>query len=465
VAQRKTLTENQVAVLQWIADGCPDGVMPDDSRHRISAAALRSRGLVTISGRGATWAAAITAAGTEYLDKVNGPEPPIPRQANVSVTQQLVNDVIAAGCVLRVPRKSWYDPDSIDYVRRAQLAERHGKVPDGKLLVTSTLRDEVEIRLIDVEIEGSAAAVELLAVPVPERVARYHAAARSFRDHTDLHEVSRDQLQRATRILHAIAIEAQRRGWSVGTDGGAMKITAQDLVCHLTITEKGVRQRGPWEQHVHHYRNVRADHSFWRGRELPRGPYDKDATGKLSLALSREDRWFGGRQGRWSDRQSWTLEERLPHLFREIEARIIHARRMREQERLRAEEAAERARRDAEERERTWRDLMATAHERQIEDDRIARLTANVDAWDQALRIRAYCDAAEATYHDNADAMEWIAWARTHAQRLDPLAHAPAFAELPEATPEALQPYLPDGWSADGPPPPRPDWMFRSDRF
>jgi hypothetical protein len=138
---------------------------------------------------------------------------------------------------------------------------------------------------------------------------------------------------------------------------------------------------------------------------------------------------------------------------------------MREQERIRAEEAAERACRDAEERERTWRDLMATAHERLIEDHRIARLTANVDAWDQALRIRAYCDAAEATYHHNADAREWIAWARAHAQRLDPLAHAPAFAEPPEATPEALQPHLPDGWSAHGPPPPRPDWMFRSDRF
>jgi hypothetical protein len=207
VAQRKTLTDNQVTVLRWIADGCPDGVMPDGYHHRISAAALRSRGLVTISGRGQTWVAAITAAGTEYLDKLDGPEPPIPRQGNVSVTQQLVNDVTAAGGILRVPSKSWYDPDAIDYVRRAQLAERHGKVPDGKLLVTSTRRDEVEIRLIHVEIEGSPAAIELLAVPVPGRVARYHAAARIFRDRTDLHEVSRDQLQRATRILHAVATE------------------------------------------------------------------------------------------------------------------------------------------------------------------------------------------------------------------------------------------------------------------
>jgi hypothetical protein len=108
---------------------------------------------------------------------------------------------------------------------------------------------------------------------------------------------------------------------------------------------------------------------------------------------------------------------------------------------------------------------MATAHERLTEDHRIARLTADVEAWDQARRIRAYCEAAEASYHDNADAREWLAWARAHAEPLDPLTDAPAFPEPAEATPEALQPYLPDGCSAQGPPPPRPEWMFRSDRF
>lgn len=116
---------------------------------------------------------------------------------------------------------------------------------------------------------------------------------------------------------------------------------------------------------------------------MQRGAYDKDATGELTLALSCEGGWFAGRQGRWSDRQSWTLEERLPHLFREINARIIHARRMRERERIRAQEAAERARRDADERELTWQAHMATAHERLIQDNRISQLTAGLDAWDR----------------------------------------------------------------------------------
>jgi hypothetical protein len=103
MAQRKTLTEQQVSLLRWIAEGCPEGVM-DGMSHRVSAAALRNRGLVTISGRGSTWAAKITDAGRDYLAQLDGPNPPVPRQANRSVTQQLVDDVIAAGgvCVCRI---------------------------------------------------------------------------------------------------------------------------------------------------------------------------------------------------------------------------------------------------------------------------------------------------------------------------------------------------------------------------
>jgi hypothetical protein len=43
-----------------IADGCPAGVMAGDS-HRVSAAALRRRGLVTTAGRGSSWRARIAA--------------------------------------------------------------------------------------------------------------------------------------------------------------------------------------------------------------------------------------------------------------------------------------------------------------------------------------------------------------------------------------------------------------------
>src|SRR5689334_7434989 len=109
--------------------------MADEISARISAAALRNRGFVRTSGRGSTWKATVTSAGTEYLGRVDSPNPPVPRQANVSVTQQLIDDVRAAGGSLRVPRKRWNDTDGVDYARRAQLAESYGRVPSGTRLV------------------------------------------------------------------------------------------------------------------------------------------------------------------------------------------------------------------------------------------------------------------------------------------------------------------------------------------
>lgn len=55
------LNESQEAVLRWVADGCPPGIMEGYS-HRISAAAPRSRSLVRISGRGKTWRAELAQA-------------------------------------------------------------------------------------------------------------------------------------------------------------------------------------------------------------------------------------------------------------------------------------------------------------------------------------------------------------------------------------------------------------------
>jgi hypothetical protein len=166
MAQPKTLTEAQIAVLRWISDGCPDGVMPN-SHHRISAAALRSRGLVETRGRGATWAASITAAGRAYLAKVDGPEPPIPRRSHISVNDEVVGEIVASGGTLRIARVGYRDSAADDYVRRAHAAERRGKVPAGKLLIVRSDRDEVELRLVDTDVADQPADEELRPVPVP----------------------------------------------------------------------------------------------------------------------------------------------------------------------------------------------------------------------------------------------------------------------------------------------------------
>jgi len=465
VAQRKTLTEKQVEILRWIANGCPHSVMQDDF-HRISAAALRNRGFVQTSGHGASWTAKITAAGNEYLAAVDGPNPPAPREANISVTEQLVTDVIAADGILKVPRRGWCSRDGIDYENRARLATRHGKVPDGKRLTVAVVERELEIRLEDASGRSYKRAA-LQDVQVPERVARYHSAARHFRGQVDRHEISRTQLQRAVRIIDTIAKEAERRGWTVegsstskngygreswtGTKDGHLMIETDEHWFRLRLQEKGVHTRGPWEEEVHRYRNVSRDSLVYRDRQIPRGPYDADATGQLVLELNPGGHVYGGRQSCFTDRQSWSLEDRLPHLFREIEDRIVEAQHDAEDRRAAAERAAEVAKGEAEQRKRTWLGFMDRAADQLLEDQRAANLRRQTDAWHEAERIHQYCDAAEATHGSSDETIRWLGWAREFALRLDPLKEAPTAPELLEVTLEELEQYLPAGWSALGP--------------
>src|SRR4051812_5897010 len=67
------ISAHQAGVLQWIADGCPDGVMAGYS-YKTTAVALQSRHLVVVTRKRGGWQAAMTAAGHHYL--VHGCYPP-----------------------------------------------------------------------------------------------------------------------------------------------------------------------------------------------------------------------------------------------------------------------------------------------------------------------------------------------------------------------------------------------------
>lgn len=61
------LNVKQREVLAWIKAGCPPDVYVGDGyAHRQSARALSSRGLVKITGRGASWSAVTTPRGEAW---------------------------------------------------------------------------------------------------------------------------------------------------------------------------------------------------------------------------------------------------------------------------------------------------------------------------------------------------------------------------------------------------------------
>lgn len=465
-AQRKTLSAKQVDLLRWVRDGCPDGVYGDE-HHRISAAALRRRGFLSISGRGSNWRAELTGAGLDYLARAEGPDAPAPRQANVSVTQELVDNVIAAGGKLVVPAKSWRDPDSVDYRRRARLAEQSGKVPIGKLLAIKNLPDgELEIELVSGPSRPGNRG-EPKPVEVPDRISSYHSVAKAFRDGKDRHEVSEGLVQRATRIVHVLAREATAHGWDVRTASrspnaygreswtpskdGHLVIETEDERFWFRIREGKVHARGRWEEEVKHHRNVDPDGTFWRDREIPRGPYDANADGKLELELFCGHRYaYGGRQSRWGDRQRWSLEDRLTDAVLEIETRAAEAT-LREKERREAAiEAKLRAEEAAKQREIDFKNHLKEAWQRLFEARRAKELRSQASAWAEASALSAYCDAVEDAHGDDPEARRWLEWARGFIEKLDPLDKPPSLPEITEAPEDELQQYMPEGWSVQG---------------
>jgi hypothetical protein len=442
MAHRKTLTAAQLELLRWIADGCPDGVMEGTS-HRISAAALRSRGLVKISGRGRAWRATTTQAGRDYLDAAAKPDADPPRQPNVSVTEQLVADVIAAGGSLRVPQRH-YRGTGLDWANRARLAERHGKLPAGKRLEVSRISGgELRIALVDAP-AGTDVAVE--PVPVPERAGRYHLAVRAFRDAADTQQISRAALPRASLILQSLVTAAEERGFVAGTTertrgnyalagqarSGRVDITLS-IDGHTTpirIIEEGLADRSHWDRQTVRWDGYGSPGA--RRVRQPRSAYETNATGRLTLEVPA--RRQATRASRWSDRRDGTLEEKLPLVLRELRVRAAEQRHLDDQ-----------AQEQRDVRRTEWEAAVDLARQRHAEAQRASVLADEVERWEEAERIRTYCAAAAERHPDNPGTSAWVAWARDRADRIDPLATAPGAPAFPAASPGDLKPFL-DGW-------------------
>jgi hypothetical protein len=460
------INDRQRSVFDWIADGCPDGIYEGEG-HKVSAAALRARGLVKIRGRGKAWNAELTDRGRAFLDgsPTPGPASPPSRPARTPATdrkpqsspalqadrppaktEQLVADVIAGDGRLMLPDET--AKSGVNWRQRAYAAQRHGKVPDGKRLVVSRGREGFVIELMDGQTGNELGAEE---IHVPARLTKYHRVAGQFRDRTDLQQISRKALPRALRIIHALALEIERRGHQIecanapqtdrygrrernAKDSAHLVVTIGDHDLELRIYEKGVGLRSAWEQQKTYYEENRLN---FRLGYLPSRPtaYDKDATGQLNISLLGHS----PRQTTWGDRKRWKLDDRLGQILRELETQADEA----EERRLARE-------REEAERQRQWEAAMADAKRRFMEDHQLDVLRRRVQAWQEADAIRAYCDAIEARHGQaatEADTAAWLQLAREHADRLQRLPTMPAD---PEITDEALKPYL-GSWSPYGP--------------
>jgi hypothetical protein len=384
------------------------------------------------------------------------PPRPIKSIKSLPPTEQLVADVVAAGGVL--------DEDELDRETRRRLRElvrnanRFNKVPAGKRLARRGMADAQGTYfssrwqvLLEDGPEGTDAL--LVPVPVPEEIKRFHSAVVAIRKADDLRMKS-EVRSRAMRILHAIAVEAERRGCVVARHVAKPVDDRRSSteVWHLMLTREGdtvplrISEEADRIEHVPTAREL---------AEQQRHPWTRIAShdsvpsGRLRIDVGGGQQ--SDRRSFWADRVSWRLEDKLPEAFREIAVRLHELRMLRE-----ARDAAQIEYRAAVEREkeRAWL-RAAEAHRLESLDKQLSRWREVHELQQYADEVRQRIDCAVADGTSNIGAIEaaqsWLEWIEQRAERRHPLQQLPVMPEAPDLPSYELTKFMrsvpePDGY-------------------
>ncbi len=463
----RTLTPKQVELLNWVRNGCPDGVY-EGYAHRTSARALATHGLITVKGHGSEWTATLTDAGRAWQHgqpsprqaarraRVAQPAPIVTKRAPVAGPAHrtkehaavLVQQVIDAGGHL--PIEGGYESMRLheELVRLSIWATNR---PRGKALeivrVGPTGHSTLEIAFTD-HFEDL---VELRPVPVPDHVSRYCPAVRAYLDDKDWHYVSSDHLSRAARILEAIVREAPNRGMEIvlpeaGSSRKTRRVTAEakqhvsltvgDSTYHVQVRETSAPGGGPVTRPYYGSR-----------RKPPAWTYERQnsfvSTGRLELVV--RGRFAGDAGDVYRDTTRTAVEDKLPRLFQLLEVY-----------RLQADAWAEKQRLEQEDRERQWDAAMAEARMQYDTYARWEHFKSMSAEWHKIAGHREFLAAARASAADyegaeKAAILALLDTAERTLDELDPLRRPQLLAPVAlEPKPEDLKPFL-RGWSPYGP--------------
>lgn len=231
-------------------------------------------------------------------------------------------------------------------------------------------------------------------------------------------QVSRQQLNRALRILQAIIAEAERRGYAINpieksynhAAGVAVSVRGQNYA--LSVYE--LRDKVPltateiakWDR----------DHR-WSSDFQKSGPPKSrpSANGRLGVSIAHS--YGSGRRSNWREGPRGPLEGKLQSIFEELEGRAV------EDEQRAARLAIEREKRES--RQEAERERQRNA---QIDSARGERLTAEAKAWRTSEDMRAYLAAlrtrlADLEPDERGRLQIWINWAEAWVERGDPVAY------------------------------------------
>jgi hypothetical protein len=273
---------------------------------------------------------------------------------------------------------------------------------------------------------------------VPETLDNCHPAVTVLRDSPGLIDVSDETRHRALLIAQAIAGECTRRGhglWLAEDRKASFWIAvAEDRFAFTLFEEYDSREVTDDEQ-------LGAAKYSWQRipsviRNLP--------SGRLVLRMDSDDHSHS-----WADRRRWSIVQKLPALFKEVEAQAsARAERRSRRHQERADRRAE------------WEEAVSRAREAYTEQLNRDRLRKQASDSAEAESIRAYCvrldsHADKCTDQAQADQIrQWAHWAREEADRIDPLleANSLAYTEPSSVSPGDLERFMPRGPKATQPP-------------
>ncbi|MFH8788899.1 hypothetical protein [Streptomyces roseoverticillatus] len=477
---KQQLNERQLSVLQWVEQGCLDGVW-ETSSYKISCQALQNRGLLKVSKRQGQWSATLTSAGRHYLQHGNYPPaqpqarlttpvqkptpavpaestgiaaaepavPAVPRktpqawQTRKTVAEQLLEELAEAGG--RIIKNSTRGPNAVNWPARVSAARRSGRIPKTKELYGGWCREGYEIRLMDIPAWRLAV---LEPIPVPARLTQPHAVVRALQSQSPPMGLTKAVQARALRLVQALITAAQRRGHSskIGaTRGAPLPHRRRSAPSHFTITTKGqecgflIIQEQDRSEHTPTEKEL-AEAKKYSWVKIPR--FDYTPADRLRITVS------GGqphRASEWADTTDRTLEDQLAEIAQEVDLRGEAA----ERKRLADLEAAKQKR-------LRWEAAIQQARAEHAEAYRVKHFEAQEEAWRRATRLAEYLSAvrlqvgALPTGQVKAETEAWTAWADAHLERLNPLNAPPRLPKVPEPRAEDLKPFL-HGWSPYGP--------------
>ncbi|KUH70775.1 hypothetical protein AU184_03765 [Mycolicibacterium novocastrense] len=448
------LNTRQLDVLQWIGDRCPEGRWTDFN-FKATAAALQNRRLVTVTKRGG-WQAKIEPAGVYYLkhgdypadhfpnkrrsysrtmrlmhSEHGKPQRPLTRPGpdEPTPTRKLLQDIIEAGGVLEFNTRD----DDINYASLVAIINRRQMAPDGQQVI---LMDGVDyyhkvLRLSSVAEWKTQPPAEVVAA---ERIGRWHPAVAALRSENRLSSIEPSQRQRALRLLHSLAREAEARGYTVQESPkreprgygyhdreqlpGCMIVGVAPIKCSVGMAQ--LKDKVPHEATIKELERAKRE-SWYR---IP--THDSVPSERLSITLNTDSRYSSGVS--WSDTKTIPLESRLPDIMTLFERwTLIHT------ERTEAEHLAEIEKQKRIEREN---ELARQAYVQHAQGE---QLIANLKDWELVGRLGHYlADMADRVEHiidddERTAAVEWLEWCKQYMAKRDPFSR-------PIKTPKVKQP-------------------------